>query len=391
MNKRLVYTIALACIATAASGFFFCFYHNLITITLRAPGFNKRALVSSPPVGKKRITLWYWHKQELKHEEKELLWASRITENAASVIRSWLTLLDEEEILLKSVTLQSIATDAYDQELFISLDRSPFDPESSTYDAYMLMESLLKSLRSADIALQSVRMLVDHAPLQDNHLDFSQPWPCQGFLVKLHSANQCKPVQPLLTIMIDAAGDAQRVGRTIHDSFERGVALQVAEKLVEELKQVLPGCRILLASSPGDASDTLQRAAFANRLGVDLFFSIHCYQQKGIELPVDFYYFSFNPVQDDWYKSDNALSLKPYNQTYLPCFKENRALAHHCAQAAAQIIGKAGFTVLHTCGIPFKPLIGLDVPAIACEIGVHTKQELKNLPAALSQVIQGLV
>jgi hypothetical protein len=45
-----------------------------------------------------------------------------------------------------------------------------------------LIEGLLKTLRENDIKIQRIHFLLHHQPLVDYHLDFSHPWPLEGFL-----------------------------------------------------------------------------------------------------------------------------------------------------------------------------------------------------------------
>jgi hypothetical protein len=63
----------------------------------------------------------------------------------------------------------------------LSFDRSPFPTEWTTYEQWMWIESLLKTVRDNDIRIQRIRFLVHHQELIDYHLDFSNPWPIIGF------------------------------------------------------------------------------------------------------------------------------------------------------------------------------------------------------------------
>jgi hypothetical protein len=99
------------------------------------------------------------------------------------LINAWLTLLDEENVMSKKVTLQSALMSAHGH-LYVSFDRNPFDENSPTYDTWMWIEGLLKTIRENEPSIQSVHFLVHHHPMEDNHLDFSNPWPITGFLNK---------------------------------------------------------------------------------------------------------------------------------------------------------------------------------------------------------------
>lgn len=78
-------------------------------------------------------------------------------------------------MLLQSV----VVTQA--QEAYLSFDRNPFGKEQSTFEKWIWVESLLKTVRIADVPLQSIYFLAYHQPLHDVHLDFSISWPVVGF------------------------------------------------------------------------------------------------------------------------------------------------------------------------------------------------------------------
>lgn len=59
------------------------------------------------------------------------------------------------------------------------------NPQSySIHAKLMWVEGLLKTIHSSGLALQSVHFLHNHQPLQDPHLDFTNPWPVHGFVNK---------------------------------------------------------------------------------------------------------------------------------------------------------------------------------------------------------------
>lgn len=376
----------------------YCLYHELISIRISTPGFGKVPTFTTSVIDKKRITLFYWHKGHLKQEAKEIPWTSDTTANSTQITAHWLTLLDEEDILPKPIYAQSTAISQHNQELSLSLTQNPLETESSTYDKYQLISSLLQTLRTASIPTQNVRFLVDHLPLQDTHLDFSQPWPLQGFSspaseqhIEISALTLTRAPQRPFTIMISAAGDAQRVGRTIGDSFERGIALQCAEGIVKTLQEAFPSYRVLLAKAPGAGMDDLHGASFANRLDANMFISLHCFEQTAIQRTLDIYYFSLHPLQDAYYKPDNELTLRSALQAYLPCYTLNKKLAYTFSHLIAQRADTTNLTIRTTLGLPFKPLLGLAVPAIACELGLQTKQDLQIVIPALCKVIQEII
>lgn len=131
---------------------------------------------------KKRVKLIFWRHGKWNTEHQELIWTPQTNTNIHYLINSWLTLLDEETILDKKVTVQTVIMNASGQEAYLSFDQNPLNPELSTHAKLMIIEGLLKTLRDNGIKITSVRLLVHHQPLVDDHLDFANPWPLTGFL-----------------------------------------------------------------------------------------------------------------------------------------------------------------------------------------------------------------
>ncbi len=131
---------------------------------------------------KRKCALHYWHNNRWNSESQELIWSSQLHENVMAIVSAWLSLLDTEQLLPKKVILQSATLTPTQQEVYLSFDRNIVPKEWSIHRKLMLLESLLKTIRSNGIALYGVYILVHHQPLIDPHLDFSQAWPLTGFI-----------------------------------------------------------------------------------------------------------------------------------------------------------------------------------------------------------------
>jgi len=164
------------------------FFSALIFFVL----FNQMVVVSVPSVGqgasnptaviqKKQVTYYYYHGDKWKAEKQEMLWHESKEKNIFQLINAWLALLDEERIITKKTTLQSalITTSGC---VYLSFDHNILSKEETIFKKWMLLEGLLKTISSNDIAVQEAQFLVQHQPLQDAHLDFSCPWPIHGFM-----------------------------------------------------------------------------------------------------------------------------------------------------------------------------------------------------------------
>lgn len=158
---------------------FFAIYNQLIIF--RMPGMNVNELAPSAIIQKKQITQHCFHANKWKTEKQEMLWQDNVEKNIFHIINAWLALLDEEHIIAKKTTLQSaLVTQA--GTAYLSFDHNILGKEETIFKKWLVVESLLKTIASNDIAITHVQFLVQHQPLQDVHLDFSLPWPVCGFV-----------------------------------------------------------------------------------------------------------------------------------------------------------------------------------------------------------------
>lgn len=179
MNLKPIQYLYLSCSALGCGILFYAIYNDIIVI--RSPFKENGIVINGLKAQKKTFKLFYFWQNRLHVEEKELI-AESTQKTALYLVQSWLTLLEEEKIMSKKVSVQSIAVDSAGNELYISFDRNPFSKESSIHHKLLWIEGILKTIRENGIQVQTVRFLVHHKPLQDPHLDFSQGWPRMGYL-----------------------------------------------------------------------------------------------------------------------------------------------------------------------------------------------------------------
>lgn len=180
MIKPIMY-LYISCITILCGMLFYALYNELLVIR-----FVGRA--TSVPLEqhtqRKTVSFYYWTKGELKKEQKEVLISSYLTNTLTHLVNGWLSLLEEEKIVPKKVSLQAILIDKSETEAYISFDKSPLPKELSTYDKLRLLQSLLQTILEAGTSVTLVHFLVNHAPLNDPQLDFSHGWPINGYFSK---------------------------------------------------------------------------------------------------------------------------------------------------------------------------------------------------------------
>ncbi len=173
--------VLFSCIGFCVGLLFLALQNNLIIV--RSP-FQKETTWDLSGVEKKKIKLFYWHHDKWNHESKEIIWSPNKTLTIKYLIDSWLTLMDEEKLMEKKTSLQSAIIGSNEHDVYLSFDRNPFSKEVPVFEKWMWIEGLLKTLRDNDLKIQNIRFLVHHHDMHDSHLDFSNPWPSIGFLVK---------------------------------------------------------------------------------------------------------------------------------------------------------------------------------------------------------------
>lgn len=170
------------------------------------------------------------------------------------------------------------------------------------------------------------------------------------------------------TIMLDPAGDAKTIGRSLHQGFERGATLQFAQELRRQILNQYPLVNVIISRSAGETLEKLQSASFANRLNVDLFLSLNFYKETSVKPHIFIYQYQ---NQSFFSKHQaNLLDFYPYHQAYILHFDQTKNWALSMQKWLQRPDYKHYFTCMPVISLPFKPLAGVIAPAIGLEIGL---------------------
>lgn len=179
MKKKTIFLISL--ITALFGSLYFAFSHELIIMRFPSRLQPNILQASAQTNTKKEVKLIFWSNDKWNIETTELIWSPCKADNLYHIINNWLLLLDEETIMERKVSLQAVLLSPSEHEAYLSFDRNPFSKECSTFEKWLWIESLLKTIRENDVKIQNIRFLVHHQPMHDNHLDFSRSWPITGF------------------------------------------------------------------------------------------------------------------------------------------------------------------------------------------------------------------
>lgn len=129
----------------------------------------------------KTITLYFFAHEQWHKEQTTIIWSADAASTVKTITNCWLTLLEDEKIIDSDTQLISaVITPA--KELFLSFNKDLCNPQDATYKKLMIIHALLKTLHENKMPIQSVRLLVHHQTLNDDHLNFSISWPITGYV-----------------------------------------------------------------------------------------------------------------------------------------------------------------------------------------------------------------
>lgn len=194
--------------------------------------------------------------------------------------------------------------------------------------------------------------------------------------------------------MLEPAGSSHYPGRIIGNSFESALTLHYAQELKKYIDEQLKNTvHIVLSRFPGERIEYLHNAQFSNRLGVDLYISIHFFEKAEEHPHLFIYYFALHPVTDFWYTDVQQLAfIKP------ECaHKKNIALTKKYCSKLYELLDQSlnkRVIIKKPIAFPFKPLYGIIAPAFAIEAQIDPIHAyhvyIKPLGDALIQLLKDI-
>lgn len=166
--------------AVTAGAFFAALHYEWIVIRIPIQKIEEKNLPVHKKNERKKVTLHFWHHNTWHTETTDILASEDTGQTVEHLVQAWLTTL-EEEATEKKMPLQAVLVSA-SGIAYVSFARNPFCQEESSWEKLMWVEGLLKTIHGNIKSIQQVQLLVNHKPAQDQHLDFSAPWPVAGFL-----------------------------------------------------------------------------------------------------------------------------------------------------------------------------------------------------------------
>ena len=199
-----------------------------------------------------------------------------------------------------------------------------------------------------------------------------------------HNKSLSKP----FILMLCPAGDTQHMGRNIGNTFEHSIALKWAHALKEIITNNNENCTVIITHTAGESTDQLQLASFANRVAPDLFLKIGWYEQINATPSLYLYHFSYD---DTFIKTGAQDTLYTYDQAHLFSYNTTKNYAQQLYQFLALQNTQKSYILHQPYQLPFKPLMGITCPAIACEIGIKESSDWQLYVEPIAKALECII
>lgn len=156
---------------------FFCMYKEWIIIYWNNPFLKTTHIFHE----KKTIEMTIYKNNELLKKNATIIYEQNKIEKLKSIINAWLLYAYDQQLIFKKIKLEKVMVSESD-ECFLSFSETIFDEASTAKEQLYLIESLLKTVRDNKITFKNSMFLVGYEPLHSEYLDFSLPWPQEGFI-----------------------------------------------------------------------------------------------------------------------------------------------------------------------------------------------------------------
>ncbi len=178
MKKLFIYFISI--LLFFGGILFFCYQESWIIFNIpQNTGFID---LQKSSVKKSSVQLWAFKQNKWITEKTDIIKNDSIAQTLQNLLNSWFLFLEEEQILSQTINVTSVVLSPTNTLAFISLSHNSLNPQASTYESIMLIESMLKTIRENKIPIQSIQLLVRHQPLIDQRLNLSIPWQIAGYM-----------------------------------------------------------------------------------------------------------------------------------------------------------------------------------------------------------------
>lgn len=176
---RIQTIVSILCLIIG--GLFFLIQQNWVLIHWSFGKTYHTPVIKKDATWRKPIKLYFWKNEKYNTEDATILWNDQnTTHNLKQIVQHWLICNQDEKNIKPSTTHEGVVLSTFGQA-YLSFNQSILSKEWSIHKKWSVLESLFKTIRTTDIQVQALVFLVNNEPMEDDHIDFSQPFPIGGY------------------------------------------------------------------------------------------------------------------------------------------------------------------------------------------------------------------
>ncbi len=111
----------------------------------------------------------------LQQEVMPILKTKVKTKFLKDLISKYLQLYQEIQQYTECVNVEHVAYSNESNELIVSFNKNPLRKQISALEKFLFVAGLVQTIKNIH-PCTSIHLLVNHQPLQDDHLNFQFPW-----------------------------------------------------------------------------------------------------------------------------------------------------------------------------------------------------------------------
>lgn len=170
-------------------------------------------------------------------------------------------------------------------------------------------------------------------------------------------------------LVLDPAGDHKNAGRCVVDCFERGIALQWAHRLKQDIEKQLPHIKVTITRRPAEVTQNYQAAQLANRMRADMLISLHVYHEPMAPAIMSLYTYSSGY---QYSTTSHTSHIRSAQQAHLHAYGQSLGYVNDLANYINGCEVLRGICIARKpSALPLKQLMGITQPSFLLELGIN--------------------
>ena len=170
-SKKFFGIIAIALVGLVIGIILFFIQHGILHVSFTgfSSSYNKAAFNKPESLQKRKILLYCWKEGKWQENETTILWKEEdIAKSMKHLINSWITYVQDEQLIDYALSLKQVAFSSQYNELYVSFNRTLFYQEWSITEKMLFVEGLLKTIRKTTRLPQAIVFLLNEKYMPDD-------------------------------------------------------------------------------------------------------------------------------------------------------------------------------------------------------------------------------